>query len=455
MNLKFLNKVELDQRLRSLFSKEKELLQEILFTIKEIDARRLYLDFGYPNLFSYLTDGLGYSEGSAQRRIDGARLLRELPEISHLIQNGEIKLSQVSMLQKATRQVLKTQNQKVTREQKKLLIHKLSQKNYSDSEQVIASFFNLPVLHEYKKTKQADESVRLEITLSKDLFTKIEKAQQLLSHSIPSGDLVKYIEYVTEKVIQAKIELKPLASKLVRKSEPTNTRHNINCSTGSENSGSSSNTYCRNTNTNSRSDIRSGTGTNTNTHTCNRTSSGASLNSKTTTNKNIHGNGKGKIDSNGSNDTSEGSNSNINTNVCNSTFSGANLNSETNNNNNNNNKPDNANHNNCQMAAANKIITDCEIDPMNLLETREKKIPNYIGIRTRRQIFTSINPSVSCCQYKDPVTGKICQSRWYLQLDHKHPRWAKGTHTSENLQILCAAHNRFKYLKEKHTRLIS
>lgn len=384
MNLKFLSKAELDQRLRSLFSKEKELLQEILFTIKEIDARQLYLDFGYPNLFSYLTDGLGYSEGSAQRRIDGARLLRELPEISNLIQNGEIKLSQVSMLQKATRQVLKTQNQKVTSEQKKILIHKLSQKNYSDSEQVIASFFNLPVLHEYKKTKQADESVRLEITLSKDLFAKIEKAQQLLSHSIPSGDLVKYIEYVTEKVIQAKIELKPFATKLVRNSNPTNTnnRHNISCS----------------------------------------------------------------------NDTSEGSNSNINTNVCNSTFSGDNLNSETNN---NNNKPDNANHNNCQMAVANKIITDCELDPMNLLETRAKKIPNYIGIRTRRQIFTNINPSVYCCQYKDPVTGKICQSRWFLQLDHMHPRWAKGTHTSENLQILCAAHNRFKYLKEKHTRLIS
>ena len=122
MNLKNLSKIELDQRIRILITKEKELLKEILFTIKEIDSRRLYLDFGFSNLFSYLTQGLGYSEGSAQRRIDGARLLHEIPEISQLIQSGEIKLSQVSMLQKASRQISKIHNKKVTSEEKKNLL---------------------------------------------------------------------------------------------------------------------------------------------------------------------------------------------------------------------------------------------------------------------------------------------------------------------------------------------
>jgi hypothetical protein len=93
--------------------KEKNLLQEILWTIKEIDSRRMYLDFGYASLFLYLTQGVGYSEGSAQRRIDGARLLKELPEISSMIQSGEIKLSQVAMVQKASRQVFKNHNKNI------------------------------------------------------------------------------------------------------------------------------------------------------------------------------------------------------------------------------------------------------------------------------------------------------------------------------------------------------
>ncbi len=212
MNLKYLGKIELDQRMRTLHTNENNLLQDILWTIKEIDGRRLYLEFGYANLFLYLTQGIGYSEGSAQRRIDGARLLHEIPEAIHLIQSGEIKLSQISMMQKTSRQILKTQNRKITTEQKKTLLSQLSNKNHSETQFAVSNFFQIPALQDLKKTMQADESVRLEITLSKELFEKIEQAQQLLSHSIPSGDLVKYLEFVTEKVIQAKTDVKPLVN---------------------------------------------------------------------------------------------------------------------------------------------------------------------------------------------------------------------------------------------------
>lgn len=54
----------------------------------------------------------------------------------------------------------------------------------------------------------------------------------------------------------------------------------------------------------------------------------------------------------------------------------------------------------------------------------------------------------ACCQFKDPVTGKICGSDRFLQVDHKTSRWANGSDGPENLQILCAGHNGFKYRKE-------
>lgn len=105
MNLKSLNKFELDQRIKSLVAKERELLHEILLTIKEIDQRRLYLEYGFANLFLYLVEGVGYSAGSAQRRIDAARLLSEVPTLGEKIQSGEVKLHQVSLIQKAARDV--------------------------------------------------------------------------------------------------------------------------------------------------------------------------------------------------------------------------------------------------------------------------------------------------------------------------------------------------------------
>ncbi len=351
MNLKYLGKIELDQHMRSLFVREKDLLQDILFTIKEIDARKMYLDLGYPNLFSYLTEGVGYSEGSAQRRIDGARLLKELPEVSILIQSGEIKLSQVAMLQKAARQVLKTHNKKITSREKKDLINNLTNKNHSETKFEIARFFDLPPLHSTKKTKQSDGSIRLEITLSKELYEKIEMGQKLLSHSIPSGDLVQYLEYVTEMLLRTKIGIKSVASR----------DENVN----SPLVGSGVNDAHKNQKPESQI---------------------MSLRLKSQSSKNNHRNLAVDIDS-----TSVAI-------AANSTF-------------------------------------------------QLKSIPQ----KTKREILNKFK----CCQYKDPITGKACRSQWFLQVDHRQPQWAGGNHHSKNLQILCGAHNRNKYLQESRRKLIS
>lgn len=57
MNLKMLTKNELDGRIKSLAQAERELLHDVVETIKEIDSRRLYLDFGFPSLHEYLLKG--------------------------------------------------------------------------------------------------------------------------------------------------------------------------------------------------------------------------------------------------------------------------------------------------------------------------------------------------------------------------------------------------------------
>jgi 5-methylcytosine-specific restriction endonuclease McrA len=53
-----------------------------------------------------------------------------------------------------------------------------------------------------------------------------------------------------------------------------------------------------------------------------------------------------------------------------------------------------------------------------------------------------------CCTYVDPISKRKCGSRWQLEIDHLKPRWAQGTHALDNLQVLCRAHNNYKYKQQ-------
>ncbi|MDG0816003.1 HNH endonuclease [Bdellovibrio svalbardensis] len=304
MNLRNLNQTELDQRMKTLAQRERDVLCEILLTIKEIDGRRMYLELGFPSLFDYLTKSVGYSEGSAQRRIDAARLLQEVPEMAPKIQSGEIKLSQVSLVQKAAREVVRTQSVKVNPNDKMMLLKQISSLNRSESELQVASFFDLPVRQNSHTRVQADESVRVELTLSRELHDKIKQAQELLSHSLPSGDLVAFLEFVSDKVIKQKTAVR----------------------------------------------------------------------------------GKSQVT-------------------------------------------------NCDRAAGENL-----------------QASSTATVAVRSTIYKHVLQKQKCCQFKD-ASGKQCGSRWHLQIDHVQPRWAGGGNEVENLQVLCAQHNRLKYRKESGLRV--
>jgi len=83
---------KLDQSLYAYVKKEKEVLIEILCHIAEVDRRRLYLTFGYPSLYSYLTERMGYEGGGAQRRLDAARLSPFGPTVFSNLAQGELTL---------------------------------------------------------------------------------------------------------------------------------------------------------------------------------------------------------------------------------------------------------------------------------------------------------------------------------------------------------------------------
>lgn len=179
-----LNNFELEASLKNLVSKERQLLHVILEHTKEVDTRKLYLERAYSSLYEYLTKELSYSGSAAMRRIEAARLLKDVPLLQEKIKDGSLNLSQIGELSKAIKEKEKTLDGKVSASQKAELVAVISGKTTQETQRDLVQLLDIDIkLHETKRVQQ-DESVRCELTLSKELYEKLKRCQELASHQV-------------------------------------------------------------------------------------------------------------------------------------------------------------------------------------------------------------------------------------------------------------------------------
>ncbi len=81
MNLKHLTDRQLLLDTKTIAQEDRKITAKLLHHLKEVETRKLYSEAGYTSLFNYVVQELGYSDGSAARRINSARLLKDLPEL--------------------------------------------------------------------------------------------------------------------------------------------------------------------------------------------------------------------------------------------------------------------------------------------------------------------------------------------------------------------------------------
>ena len=179
-----LNNFELESSLKNLVNKERHLLHVILEHIKEVDTRKLFLERAYPSMYEYLVKELHYSGSAAMRRLEAARLLKQLPEMSVSIQDGSLNLTQIGELSKAIKEKEKVSDTKISALQKAELVAMISGKSSRDTQRDLAQALDIPVTTYDRQRVQQDESVRLEITISKELFEKLNRCRDLASHQI-------------------------------------------------------------------------------------------------------------------------------------------------------------------------------------------------------------------------------------------------------------------------------
>jgi 5-methylcytosine-specific restriction endonuclease McrA len=281
----------------------------------------LYLKFGYASLFEYLTQHIGYANGSAQRRIDAARLAIYVPKVVVDLESGDLNLSQVALLQKSIRAIQSDSKTKVDQKTKENLVDLLSNKSFAESEVLVAHVLDIAPMETTRVTNQKDESVRLQVTLTKSQWEKLLKMRELLSNTIPGGsNWGQVFEYAADKVIKLKDK---------------------------------------------------------------------SAQSTKTTEFSV------------------------------------------------------ALQNDSEKISDNRISKPQH--PNQPLQSQQKspssQARQHIPVSVQRQVFQRDQ----CCQYIDKVTGKKCESKWHLQIDHIQPVWANGSIEIENLRLLCAGHNQEIY----------
>jgi 5-methylcytosine-specific restriction endonuclease McrA len=214
-SLSHLTDLALHQDFIQLAQSEREILSQVLLHIREVDRRKLFSALGFASLFDYLTRGLKYSEGSAQRRISAARLSPTVPAVIELIETGDLTLAQTSLIQ--------TQAKAESSQMKEKMIAEIKGKNFRESEKIIQS---------QTQTEKLPAKRKIQLEGDQELLELLEELQHIKATQLDKIALLKDTcrqEIQRLKKMKFKTLEKPTAagSKKITSGEPQKSNRHI------------------------------------------------------------------------------------------------------------------------------------------------------------------------------------------------------------------------------------
>jgi 5-methylcytosine-specific restriction endonuclease McrA len=193
------------EKLKALVASERKITAQIIEHIQEIDQKKIYLQMGFANLYSFLTEYIGYTPAAAQRRIEAARLLTFVPEVKEDLKSGSLNLSQLSMVAQSIRQKQKEEPLiQFSNEDKKSLLQSVKGLTLENSQKILSQTLDLELKSFDKQSIQSDESIRIELTLSKAQSEMLKKIKSLMSHVNPYATTAEVFEYLAKDYLKRK-----------------------------------------------------------------------------------------------------------------------------------------------------------------------------------------------------------------------------------------------------------
>ncbi len=196
MNLNLLSDKELELSIVNTRDGERKDVLKILYYLQEIDTRKSYRESGYSSIFDFCVRKLSYSEGSAYKRIQAAKALKDNPLISKSYLSGKVSLTTLATSYKSMKEGAISLKEIEGKSKKEVLtLVKAPEEVKTLKERVRRVKFkgenvgsNLMLFNKeskpVKNTEELHEDERIEITfsLTKEEFKTLEKAKRKLSH---------------------------------------------------------------------------------------------------------------------------------------------------------------------------------------------------------------------------------------------------------------------------------
>ena len=210
---------------------ERRATVDLIALLAEVDARRLYLAEGYSSLFAFCTQELKLSEHEAYHRIEAARAARTFPVILERLREGSLTLTAVTLLRphlthenakELIAAALDQPKREVERQMAAIapkpdvnsLVRRLPREPIAETprsmelapEEAPASpelTVALPPRPEPRPISAPLSSDRylLRVTLSADAHANLQRARDLMGHSVPSGDAAEIVERALELLV--------------------------------------------------------------------------------------------------------------------------------------------------------------------------------------------------------------------------------------------------------------
>lgn len=203
----------LERQLKDGADEERRNLVAALARLSEFDVRGLAQAAGYPTLYAYCVGELGWQENTAFERVQAARLLRRLPGLGRLIENGGTKLTALVILgpylQEDCYEELLAEAKGLGRRDLEALAAALDPRpDVPDAVEPVtdaASTADAATARGERGLRARDcvkalsaERVHFGFTGSVELRRKIERARALLWHKDPSGRLETVIDSLAD-----------------------------------------------------------------------------------------------------------------------------------------------------------------------------------------------------------------------------------------------------------------
>ena len=188
---------ELETELKAASTDEWVLTKKIVELIAEALRRKIWAGRGYSSAHRWLVVEFGYSESSAGRRLDVARILFDVPDVAEKLATGALTLASLSQLQSAIHQEEKRTGEKITPEAKQEVVKKIEGQSSAAAARTVSAEFPEVSKAPRESLKPAGaEGWTLTVGLSAAQKAALDRARELLSHSYPGATWAEILAHL-------------------------------------------------------------------------------------------------------------------------------------------------------------------------------------------------------------------------------------------------------------------